>query len=469
MAAVNQYGNEPKQLISVNGVEENCLPDALNTFFLRFERSDFSSKVSRLKNSLSPQSEILISQQQVKVLFKKTKRKKASGPDFICGRTLHHCAEQLSGVFTHLFQLCVDNCKTPTIWKSSTIIPIPKVNKPRELQCFRPVALTSLVVKNLEKILKDEVLTLVEGKLDPLQFAYQRNKGVDDAKLFILDKIYKHLEKPKSHARLLFADFSSAFNKMQPYILIERLASYFNLPDQLLTLFLNFLTDRTQQVLVNGVMSKTWVSNTGSPQGCVLSPLLFILYTDSCRSLKENSFLVKFSDDTALLSLLQGAESDHGRALPVFVKWCDDSFLDLNVSKTKELIIDFRKIKTNTTASRIHCEDVEIVNSYKYLGTVFDSQLKFDINSESVVKRAHQRIHLLRKINSFGVSKSILCTVYLSYIESLLTFSFICWFNNLTVRDRNCLNNIVKVCSKIIGMKMPDLNSLKEKRVLQKF
>ncbi len=167
-----------------------------------------------------------------------------------------HIPKQLSSVFTHLFQLCVDNCKIPTIWKSSTIIPIPKVNKPRELQDFRPVALTSLVVKNLEKILKDEVLTLVEGKLDPLQFAYQRNKGVDDAKLFILDKIYKHLEKPKSHARLLFADFSSAFNKMQPYILIERLASYFNLPDHLVTLFLNFLTDRTQQVLVNGVMSK---------------------------------------------------------------------------------------------------------------------------------------------------------------------------------------------------------------------
>lgn len=117
------------------------------------------------------------------------------------------------------------------LWKSSTIIPIPKTKKPWELERFRRVALTSLVAKNLEKILKEEVLSLVEGKLNALQFGYQTGKGVEDAKIFILDKIYKHLEKPKDDVRLLFADFSSAFNKMQPHVSIKRLVSYFNLPD----------------------------------------------------------------------------------------------------------------------------------------------------------------------------------------------------------------------------------------------
>ena len=214
---------------------------------------------------------------------------------------------------------------------------------------------------------------------------------------------------------LLF-DFSSAFNKMLPHVLIERLSSYFNLPNHILTLLLNFLTDRTQRVLVNGVMSETLVSSTGSPQGCVLSPLLFILYTDSCRCLKEGSSIVKFSDDTALLTLLQDTEADHGHALPDFVKWCEESFLDLNVSKTKELI-DFRKQKAIVPASTIHGKDVEIVNGYRYLGTWFDSRLKFDTNTDMIVKKAHQRIYLLRRIRSFEVSKPILCSVYSSYIE----------------------------------------------------
>ena len=73
--------------------------------------------------------------------------------------------------------------------------------------------------------------------LDPPQFAYQSGKGVDDAKIFILDRLYKHLGNPS---------FSSAFNKMQPHILIEHLASYFYLFDQILLLLLNVLTDRIQ-------------------------------------------------------------------------------------------------------------------------------------------------------------------------------------------------------------------------------
>ncbi len=151
------------------------------------------------------------------------------------------------------------------------------------------------------------------------------------------------------------------------------------------------------------------VSNTGSPQGCVLSPLLFILYTDSYRSHKEGNYLVKSSNDTALLTLLQGSESDRGSALPDFIDWCDENFLDLNRLKTKELVVDFQKNCVKPKASLIRGKDVEIVESYQYLRTVFDTQLKFDINTECIVKRSQQRIDLLRKLNSVNVCKRILC------------------------------------------------------------
>ena len=100
-------------------------------------------------------------------------------------------------------------------------------------------------------------------------------------------------------------------------------------------LLLNFLTDRTQRVSVNGHLSHAITSNTGSPQGCVLSPLLFIMYTDSCRSSQQGSYLATFSDDTVLLSLFRGPHCSHGLSLTSFVKWCDDNFLDLNVKKTR--------------------------------------------------------------------------------------------------------------------------------------
>ena len=103
---------------------------------------------------------------------------------------------------------------------------------------------------------------------------------------------------------------------MQPYILAEKLISSFSLYHDLVLWIVDFLTDRCQQVVV---------TCTRSPQGCVLSPLLYILYTDDSRSNQENTYLVKFADDSALLSLLQGTQNGHGAALDDFINWCDDS------------------------------------------------------------------------------------------------------------------------------------------------
>lgn len=171
------------------------------------------------------------------------------------------------------------------------------------------------------------------------------------------------------------------------------------------------------------------------------------MYTDSCRSSQSGSFLAKFSNDTVLLTLLQGTQSDHGCALPVSIKWCEDNYLDLNISKTKELVTDFRKDMPELKPSIIQGQELQIVESYKYFGTIFDSHRKFSTNMESAVKRGQQRVHFLRRLNSCNVSRNILCTFYLYFIESLLTFSFICCFNGLSQKDKNSLHNIVKVCS----------------------
>ena len=90
------------------------------------------------------------------------------------------------------------------------------------------------------------------------------------------------------------------------------------------------------------------------------------------------------------------------------------------------------------------------------------------ISTDSISKRANQRIYLLRKLNSFGVCRKILCTFYQSFIESLLTYSFICWFGGITVKDKKCLNDIVRVCCKITGVQLQDLSSLWTMRVVQK-
>jgi hypothetical protein len=468
MASVNQKCDVVKKQVKLDGVDDCDLPNVLNDFYTRFEQHDFSSDISDLRKSFNSDCDIVVSQEHVTSLFKHIDVNKAPGPDGIGGRVLRCCADQLGSVFTHLFQLSLDSGHIPALWKFSNIVPLPKKTTPKQPNDFRPVALTSVVMKTLEKIVKSLVLAATEKSLDPLQFAYRAGRGVDDAKLFILNTLYKHLEKPKAHARILFADFSSAFNTVQPHILVQRLLSDFNVAHQLVQWILDFLTNRQQRVFVNGMYSDVRTTNTGSPQGCCLSPFLYILYTDSCRCSREGSHLVKFSDDAALLTLLQGEGNSHGDSLSDFVGWCDSNFLELNVSKTKEMCIDFRKTEFDVSASMIHNEPVDIVESFKYLGTVFDNKLKWDVNTEDIVKRGQQRMYLLRKLNSFSVSSVILCRFYQSFIESLISFSFICWFRNLSVHDRNSLTGIVNLCSKITGVKQRDLESFCDKQTIRK-
>ena len=230
-----------------------------------------------------------------------------------------------------------------------------------------------------------------------------------------------------------------------------------------------FFLCHPQSAFVNGKFVDMRLTHTSSPQGGCLSPFLYIMYTDSCRSAHADRFLVKFADDSALLSLLFGSQQDHVPALLDFVEWCDDSYLKFYVSKTKKIVIEISEntvkvLKKNT----IHDQEVEIVTKYKYLGTVFDNKLRWDDNTEVIVKKCQQRLYFLRKLNLFSVDKTILNLFYKSFIESVLCSSFICWYFNLSVKNKNKLQNIVRVSSKIIGETQRDIIQFCEQHILRK-
>ncbi len=247
--------------------------------------------------------------------FKYCKAKTSPGPDNIGSRVLSCCAEQLGPIFTYIFNQSMCQQKVPDLWKQSTIVPVAKNSHPKTLNDYRPIALTSLVMKSFEKLIKRELTSRTNCLLDPLQFAYRLNRGVQDATVTVLNLILNHLEGNRNHARLLFVNFSSAFNTIQPHLLAEKLVHQFKLEANLVGWILDFLTNRSQRVRVNGHLSDLTLTSTGSPQGCVLSPLFYILYTNGCRSVTENRHFVKFADDTVIVSLLNNEETSHGRSL----------------------------------------------------------------------------------------------------------------------------------------------------------
>lgn len=221
---------------------------------------------------------------------------------------------------------------------------------------------------------------MTQSMIDPLQFAYLPSKGVVDATATLLDFLTGHLEGKTTHARLCFVDFSSAFNCMQPHILANRLLQFPDIDIGTICWLVDFLTMRSQRTRVNNTLSEVLICSSGSPQGCVLSPLLVVLYTNDCQSMFESRHIIKYADDSVIISLLQDHEEGYGPVLDNFISWCKDSYLHLNVSMTKDMCIDFRRNPPTTAPTLINGIVVDVVSQYKYLGTILDDKLNFDTN-----------------------------------------------------------------------------------------
>ena len=194
---------------------------------------------------------------------------------------------------------------------------------------------------------------------------------------------------------------------------------------------------------------------------------LFSLYTADCRSANENCLIDKYADDTALVGqIINDDSSNYLQEINSFVNWCDQNFLELNVSKTKEMVIDFRTTnKTESLPVVIKGAEVERVGSFKYLGVVFDDKLSWDCNTDALVKKVNTRMYCLRKLRSFHVSTHLLELFYSSVVCGVLTFGLTSWGGNLTKFDSGRVDRVIRRAGKIIGKPQDTFDTLYDRRV----
>ncbi|KAK7093340.1 hypothetical protein V1264_007114 [Littorina saxatilis] len=333
---------------------------------------------------------------------------------------------------------------------------------------YRPVALTSVVMKCLERLVLQRLKVATDASLDPHQFAYRANRSVDDAVALGLHHIVEHLEKPGSYARVLFIDYSSAFNTIVPHKLFSKLTGMC-VEESLCKWVLDFLLDRPQVVRVGSSTSSSITLNIGAPQGCVLSPLLFSLFTNDNVSHDPSVVILKFSDDTTLEGLISvGDESGYRAEVARVSGWCVANDLDLNVTKTKEMVFDRRKKKTPLLPLTISGENVEQVDSFKFLGVTISNDLSWAVHTDLSVKKAHQRLYFLRQLRKFKVSSSIMSQFYRAAVESLLTSSITVWYSSSCQFEKEKLEKVVRAASRIVGRDLPSIDSLHILRMMRK-
>ncbi|TWW54442.1 Serine protease hepsin [Takifugu flavidus] len=377
-----------------------------------------------------PCSSLSLTPHQVRKALKKNRARKATDPDGISSRLLKSCADQLCGIFSHMFNLSLRLGRVPQLWKTSCIVPVPKTPHPKELNSYRPVALTSHLMKMLERLILDHLRPLVSSFMDPLQFAYQPSIGVDDAVIYLLHTSLTHLEKAGSTVRIMFFDFSSAFNTIQPRLLGDKL-QVAGVDHHLTTWILDYLTQRPQFVRVKGSQSDRLLCSTGVPQGTVLAPFLFTLYTADFSYSTSSCHLQKFSDDSAAVGLItDGDDTGYRELIQGFVDWSLRNNLQINAGKTKELVVDFRR--------------------------------------HALVKKGNSRLFLLRRLRSFGVQGPLLRTFYDSVVGSAIFYGIVCWSSSITDRDRKRMDRLVRRASSVLGCPLDSVEVVGNGRMMAK-
>ena len=279
-------------------------------------------------------------------------------------------------------------------------------------------------MKVFERLVLRYLKSVTNSSMDPLQFAYRENRCTDDAVALALHFV---------------TNFSCCHLTHQ---------------------CVDFLLQRSQVVKINSIVSSTIIMNTGTPQGCVLSLLLYSLFTNDCVSRHSSVPLLKFADDTTLVGLVSDSdESEYRHEVSSLVSWCDTHNLQLNASQTREMIVDFRKRKNPLAPIIVNGDSIERVDCFKFLATV-SSDLAWVNNTGAVVKKAQQRLFFLHQLKKFGLRREILVQFYRSAIESILTFSICVWFGGISQCQRGRLDRVVKTASKIVGSELTSLTAV---------
>ncbi|TWW71139.1 hypothetical protein D4764_17G0006220 [Takifugu flavidus] len=158
-----------------------------------------------------PPTGLSFTSSQVRRELERLNQRKAAGPDGISPRVLKNCSRQLCGILQDLFNQSLHLQRIPVLWKTSCLVPVPKKTHPVAPSDYRPIALTSHIMKVMERLVLTHLRPLVSPFQDPLQFAYQPKRA------------YSSLDRLNTTVRVMFFDFSSAFNTIQPRLLKAKL------------------------------------------------------------------------------------------------------------------------------------------------------------------------------------------------------------------------------------------------------
>ena len=393
---------------------------------------------------------------------------KSSGPDGFSARMLKSTAANIAPSIAQLFNLSISLGKVPSAWKLSFVVPIPKSSRTSEPNNYRPISLLCVLIKLLEKHIYSLIVCHLEEfyPLSDCQWGFRAGRGTVTALLSTIHEWLQLLEAGQDICAI-FLDYRKAFDSVPHAPLIDKLVAT-GLHTNLLAWLTDYLTNRMQQVVIDGVSSHRVAVTSGVPQGSVLGPLLFSLYINSITEvpLSPPSRRALYADDALLYRPIShpndflAVQSD----LNAIKQWSDEHLLQLNPIKCKYMILSRKRSPVaNSLTLLLGQSALEEVATFRYLGVLIRNNLSWSDHIAGICVRTRKILGLLYRQFYTDSSSETLKQLYLSLVRPHLEYAAQLWDPH-TRRDTDRLEAVQKFALKLVSRRwdcgydeLPDL------------
>lgn len=389
---------------------------------------------------------------------------KKGGIDGISAKILKTIAPIIADTLAYVINHCIETSIWPDMLKVAEVIPIYKAGKKNDMGNYRPISLISNIAKIFEKIIHSRIINFINQSkiLSEKQFGFIKNIGTKDALSLLSGIIYENLDKTEPIA-ITFLDLAKAFDTVNHKILLDKLYSY-GIRGKGHTLITSYLNNRKQKVKIDSHVSDFENVNTGVPQGTILGPLLFILYVNDLLTSMPNNSILSYADDTAVIAngkTWSEVENKMNKYLEDVSIWLALNKLTLNIQKT--VYITFGSYSDSVPKKfeiKINNETLKRVNETKYLGIIFDTNMRWDKHIENLINKTKYLIFIFSKISKFMETKT-LKIIYYALFHSLINYGIIAWggaYQNKLQLLQKVQTRILKIINKNTFQKIIPLN-----------
>lgn len=344
-----------------------------------------------------------ITLEQICSSVKHLKNMKAPGFDGMFNLVLKKLSNKAYKLLCHVFNKCLELCYFPKDWKLAKIIPILKPGKdPTSSSSYRPISLLPSLSKLFEKLILTRLLAVVEENniMMPEQFGFRRGHSTSHQLLRLTNTIRSNKAVSKSTAMALL-DVEKAFDNVWHDGLVYKLVSL-NVPTYLIKIIQNYLSQRHFKVSLNGKNSKEFPIPAGVPQGSLLGPILYNIYTSDIPRLPDGSGIFLFADDTAIT--VKGRTPNElknklQRSLDVFVNYAKSWKIKINESKTQAIMFLHRQspklIPSANCKVEIAGAKIDWSPEVLYLGVIYDAKLLFRSHVDKTINKCQTLVKCL--------------------------------------------------------------------------